>query len=65
MPRVLAIRISLIRAHRRTKPEVKAAFANTGDVISPQGPADFGAFIQSEIAKWAVPGETGGAAAGI
>jgi len=37
-----------------TRPDVKAAFANTGNVISPQGPADFGAFIQSEIAKWAV-----------
>jgi tripartite-type tricarboxylate transporter receptor subunit TctC len=37
-----------------TRPEVKAAFANTGNVIAPMNPAEFSAFIQSEIAKWAV-----------
>jgi hypothetical protein len=33
---------------------VKAAFANTGNVISPMNPVEFGGFIKSEIAKWAV-----------
>jgi tripartite-type tricarboxylate transporter receptor subunit TctC len=37
-----------------TRPEVKAAFANTGNVIAPMNPVEFSAFIQSEIAKWAV-----------
>ena len=36
------------------RPEVKAAFANTGNVIAPMNPVEFGAFIQSEIAKWAL-----------
>jgi tripartite-type tricarboxylate transporter receptor subunit TctC len=36
------------------RPEVKAAFANTGNVISPMNPVEFGGFIKSEIAKWAV-----------
>jgi tripartite-type tricarboxylate transporter receptor subunit TctC len=36
------------------KPEVRAGFANTGNVIAPMNSAEFSAFIQSEIAKWAV-----------
>jgi tripartite-type tricarboxylate transporter receptor subunit TctC len=35
------------------KPEVTAAFANTGNVISPMNPPQFDAFIKSEIVKWA------------
>jgi tripartite-type tricarboxylate transporter receptor subunit TctC len=36
------------------RPEVRAGFANTGNVIAPLNSAEFSAFIQSEIAKWAV-----------
>ena len=34
------------------RPEVQAAFANTGNVVAPMGPAEFSRFIVSEIPKW-------------
>jgi tripartite-type tricarboxylate transporter receptor subunit TctC len=37
-----------------SKPETKERFANIGTDVAPMNPAQLGAFIKSEIAKWAV-----------
>ena len=37
-----------------SKPETKEKFANIGTDVAPMNPAQLGAFIKSEIAKWAI-----------
>jgi tripartite-type tricarboxylate transporter receptor subunit TctC len=47
-------------ANALAKPEIKAAFANTGNVVAPLNPTEFSKFIQSEIPKWATLVKVGG-----
>ena len=52
-PQPVVQRLHDAAAKGLAKPEVKEKFAAIGTDVAPLGPAEFGKFIQSEIAHWA------------
>jgi tripartite-type tricarboxylate transporter receptor subunit TctC len=52
-PPALIARLHEASAKALAKPEVKERFASLGTDVAPMNPGELGAFIQSEIAKWA------------
>ncbi|HEX9185365.1 MAG TPA: tripartite tricarboxylate transporter substrate binding protein, partial [Burkholderiales bacterium] len=46
-------RLHQLTAASLAKPEVAARFATLGTDVAPMNPGELGAFIRSEIAKWA------------
>jgi tripartite-type tricarboxylate transporter receptor subunit TctC len=51
-PEVVA-RVHDVTAKALAKPELAARFASLGTDVAPMNPEQLGAFIRSEIAKWA------------
>jgi tripartite-type tricarboxylate transporter receptor subunit TctC len=52
-PREVVTRVHDVTAKALAKPDVQARFAALGTDVAPMNPQELGAFIQSEIAKWA------------
>jgi tripartite-type tricarboxylate transporter receptor subunit TctC len=52
-PREVVTRVHDVTAKSLAKPDVQARFAALGTDVAPMTPQELGAFIQSEIAKWA------------
>jgi tripartite-type tricarboxylate transporter receptor subunit TctC len=52
-PREVVTRVHDVTAKSLAKPDVQARFAALGTDVAPMNPQELGAFIQSEIAKWA------------
>ena len=53
LPDAIVQRLNDTNMKAMAKPEVKEKFALVGTDIAPMGPAEFGRFIQSEVAHWA------------
>jgi len=53
VPRETIARLHDVAAKSLAKPEVKARFDALGTDVAPMNPEELGAFIRSEIAKWA------------
>ena len=52
-PREVVTRVHDVTAKALAKPDVQARFAALGTDVAPMNPQELGAFIQSEITKWA------------
>ena len=53
LPDAIVQRLNDTNMKAMAKPEVKEKFALVGTDVAPMGPAEFGRFIQSEVAHWA------------
>ena len=53
LPDAIVQRLNDTNMKAMAKPEVKEKFALVGTDVAPMGPAEFGKFIQSEVAHWA------------
>ena len=53
LPDAIVQRLNDTNMKAMAKPEVKEKFALVGTDVAPMGPAEFGKFIESEVAHWA------------
>ena len=53
LPEPIVQRLNETNMKALAKPDVKEKFALVGTDVAPMGPAEFGKFIQSEVAHWA------------
>ena len=53
LPAAIVQRLNDTNMKAMAKPEMKEKFALVGTEVAPMGPAEFGRFIQSEVAHWA------------
>jgi len=53
LPEAIVQRLNDANMKAMAKPDVKEKFALVGTDVAPMGPAEFGKFIQSEVAHWA------------
>ncbi|MBV9190337.1 MAG: tripartite tricarboxylate transporter substrate binding protein [Betaproteobacteria bacterium] len=53
LPEAIVQRLNDTNMKAMAKPDVKEKFALVGTDVAPMGPAEFGKFIQSEVAHWA------------
>ena len=53
LPEPIVQRLNDANMKAMSKPDVKEKFALVGTDVAPMGPAEFGKFIQSEVAHWA------------